>query len=62
MVNGLDERDRQLLQALLDIAKEIRDFRIVVLSVVAPVLRNEAGMKTRESYLRTEEMHDRPKG
>jgi hypothetical protein len=58
----LDERDRQLLQALLDIASEIRALRVMLVSVVAPELRNEAGMKTREGFLRTEEMSHIPGG
>jgi hypothetical protein len=53
----MDERDKQLLQALLDIATEIRALRVMLVSVIAPELRNEAGMKTREGFLRTEEMH-----
>jgi hypothetical protein len=52
----MDERDEKLLAALLEIATEIRILRVTVLSAIAPELRNEQGVQTREGYLRTEEM------
>jgi hypothetical protein len=52
----MDERDQKLLAALLEIATEIRILRVTVLSVIAPELRDNEGVKTREGYLRTEEM------
>jgi len=52
----MDERDEKLLAALLEIATEIRILRVTVLSAIAPELRDNQGVKTREGYLRTEEM------
>jgi hypothetical protein len=57
----MDERDEKLLAALLEIATEIRIRRVTVLSAIAPELRDDAGMKTREGYLRTEEMDRKEK-
>jgi hypothetical protein len=53
----MDERDQKLLAALLEIATEIRTFRVMVMGAIAPALRDEEGMQTREGFLRTEEQH-----
>ena len=55
----LDERDQKLLDALLEIATEIRTLRVMLVSAIAPALHDEEGMKTREGFLRTEEQSSR---
>jgi len=52
----MDERDQQLLEALKDIATEIRALRVMLVSAIAPALRDEEGHKTREGFLRTEDI------
>jgi hypothetical protein len=52
----MDERDQKLLEALLEIATEIRALRVMLVSAIAPALRDEEGKKTREGFLRTEEI------
>jgi hypothetical protein len=56
----MDERDQKLLEALLGIATEIRALRVMLVSAIAPALRDEEGKKTREGFLRTEEMVVKP--
>jgi hypothetical protein len=58
----IDERDQKLLEALhnlhqasLEIATEIHALRGMLVSVIAPALRDTEGLKTREGYLRTAE-------
>jgi hypothetical protein len=50
----------RLLEALLAIATEIRALRVMLVSAIAPALRDEEGKKTREGFLRTEEMVGKP--
>jgi hypothetical protein len=50
------ERDQKLLAVLGEIATEIRTLRFMLVSAIAPALRDEDGMKTREGFLRTEEV------
>lgn len=52
----MEERDQKLLAALLEIASEIRALRVTLVGIIAPSLRDDEGVKTRESFLRTEEM------
>jgi hypothetical protein len=47
---------QRLLDALLEIATEIRTLRVMLVSAIAPALRDEEGKKTREGFLRTEEI------
>ena len=49
------------LEALREIATELRCFRVTLGSAIAPALRDDDGMKTRESSLRTEEMPGKAK-
>lgn len=58
--NNLDERDQQFLAALLDIAVAIRTLQITLVSAIAPAQRDHDGKKTREGFLRTEEMDSEP--
>jgi hypothetical protein len=52
---------RKLLDALLEIASEIRALRVMLVTAIAPALRDSEGMKTREGFLRTEEMSKTPR-
>jgi hypothetical protein len=52
----MEERDQKLLAVLSEIATEIRTLRVMLVSAIAPALRDEDGMKTREGFLRTEDV------
>jgi hypothetical protein len=61
-VSLMDERDQKLLEALQkltdasrEIATEIHALRGMLVSIIAPSLRDAEGVKTREASLRTEE-------
>jgi hypothetical protein len=46
--------DPKLIEALQEVSSEIRAFRYMLFSVIAPALRDEDGRKTREGFLRME--------
>jgi len=52
----MDDRDKQLLEALRDISTEIRALRVTLVMAIAPASHDDEGHLTREGFLRTEEM------
>jgi hypothetical protein len=47
---------KDVIEAVLEVATEIRTLRYMVVSAIAPATRDEYGKQTREGFIRTEEM------